>query len=81
MDLQELVSSAVVNVWGWVPSLMNDTVHLENLLNLPSIVERLIDENWSLYVLNQVLCHQTVMRVFLVVGNTLAIWKRYDLIS
>ncbi len=60
---------------------MNDTVHLENLLNLPRIIERLIDENWSLYVLNQVLCHQTVMRVFLVVSNTLAIWKRYDLIS
>jgi hypothetical protein len=52
-----------------------DAVHLQNVSDLPEVVEVLIDNEWRGNVLNKVLSHHAVVRILLLGGHTLLIGK------
>jgi hypothetical protein len=52
------------------------TVYLKNELYLPRIIKRLYDKYWALNKVNQMLCHQAIVRILWICLYTTYIWKR-----
>ena len=79
IDLNHFLLGTVANVDR--PALVYDTLHLKDILKLPFIIHLLVNEERDCSVIDKVLCHHTVMGIFFVVSNTLAIRQRLILVN